>query len=86
MGLVVEDQVEPKGFQVQEEQVDQVLEEEANQVDPEPGRQLEDGQVNWDTLEEKKLDFMRNTQMYHIKHTMTGARGKGASGGGGKSF
>ena len=54
MGLVVEEQVEPKGFQVQEEQVEGVLEEEANQVDSEPGRQLEDVQVNWDTLGRKK--------------------------------
>ena len=58
MGLVVEEQVlegqvEPKGFQVQEVQVKQVVEEEEGKhvdtVDPEPGRQLEDVQVDWDT-------------------------------------
>ena len=45
MGLVVEEQVELKVFQVQEEQAEGLLE----QVDPEPGRQLEDVQVDLDT-------------------------------------
>ena len=51
---VLEGQVEPKGFQVQEVQVKQVVEEEGKHVDPvdpEPGRQLEDLQVNWETGE-----------------------------------
>ena len=42
MGLVAEEQVELKVFQVQEEQAEGLLEE----VDPEPGRQLEDVQVD----------------------------------------
>jgi len=66
MGLVLEDQVELQGFQVQEEQVEGHLQEEANHVDPEPGRQLEDVQVDWDTLVEEILDSMRNTQVYYI--------------------
>ena len=43
---VLEEQVEPKGVQVQEEQVEGVLEEVANHVDPEPGSQPEDVQVD----------------------------------------
>ena len=42
MGLVAEEQVEQKVFQVQEEQAEGLLEE----VDPEPGRWLEDVQVD----------------------------------------
>jgi hypothetical protein len=49
MGLVVEEQVELKVFQVQEEQAEGLLEG----VDPEPGRQLEDVEVDWDTGENK---------------------------------
>ena len=51
MELVLEEQVELKGFQVQEGQADGVLEEEAKErhVDSEHGRQLEDVEVDWDT-------------------------------------
>ena len=45
MGLGVEEQVELKVFQVQEEQAEGLLE----RVDAEPGRQLEDVQVDLDT-------------------------------------
>ena len=57
MELVLEEQVEPKGFQVQEGQECGVLEEEQKEgdVDPNPDRQLEDLQVNWETGEKKKL-------------------------------
>ena len=49
MELVLEEQVELKGFQVQEGQADGVLEEEAKErhVDSEHGRQLEDVEVDW---------------------------------------
>ena len=59
VGLVLEvqvlEQVEPKGFQVQEEEAKGVVEEEVKEedVDPEPGRQLEDVQVDWDTGRKK---------------------------------
>ena len=54
---LVEEQVEPKGFQVQEGQACGVLEEEGKEgdVDPNPDRQLEDLQVNWETGGKKKL-------------------------------
>ena len=45
MGLGVEEQVELKVFQVQEEQAEGLLE----WVDAEPGKQLEDVEVDWDT-------------------------------------
>jgi hypothetical protein len=50
MGLVLEEQVEPKGFQVQEE-AEGNLEEEAKErhVDPDLGGQLEHAQEDWDT-------------------------------------
>ena len=52
--------VEPKQFEVQEEEAKE------EHVDPEPGMQLEDVEVDWDTG--KKLDSvrMRNTQVYYI--------------------
>ena len=37
----------------QEQEAKGLLEGEANHFDPEPGRQLEDVQVDWDTLGEK---------------------------------
>jgi hypothetical protein len=43
---VLEDQVEPKGFQEQEEQAEGLLEKEANHPDPEPGGQVEYVQVD----------------------------------------
>ena len=51
MGLALEVQVEPKGFQVQEGQADWVLEGEGEEehFDSEPGKQLEDVEVDWDT-------------------------------------
>ena len=58
VGLVLEvqvlEQIEPKGFQVQEE-AKGVVEEEVKEghVDPEPGRQLEDVQVDWETRRKK---------------------------------
>ena len=65
---VLEEQVEPKGFQVQEGQECGVLEEERKEgdVDPNPDRQLEDLQVNWETGEKKKINSVRNTQRYYI--------------------
>ena len=50
----------PKQFEVQQEEAKE------EHVDPEPGRQLEDVEVDWDTG--KKLDSvrMRNTQVYYI--------------------
>ena len=68
MELVLEEQVEPKGFQVQEGQECGVLEEERKEgdVDPNPDRQLEDLQVNWETGEKKKINSVRNTQRYYI--------------------
>ena len=54
MGLVLEEQVEPKAFQVEEkEKAEGLLEGEANHVDPEPGKQLEDVQVDLDTVKKK---------------------------------
>ena len=63
MGLVLEEvleevqeevQVEPKGFQVQGEVAEGVLEEAKEvHVGPDPGRQLEDVQADWDTGGEK---------------------------------
>ena len=52
--------VEPKGVQVQEEEAKE------GHVDPELGRQLEDVQVDWDTGRKKKLDSVKNTQIYYI--------------------
>ena len=51
MGLVVDEQVELKGFQALEEEEGVLEEEEAKEehFDPEPGRQLEDVEVDWDT-------------------------------------
>jgi hypothetical protein len=48
--VLEEEQVEPMGFQVQEE-AKGVLEEEGKEghVDAEPDSQLEDVQVDWDT-------------------------------------
>jgi hypothetical protein len=71
---------------VLEEQVEQVQEEEANQVDPEPGRLLEDGQVDWDTLIEQNIRLYEKYSDVLHQLTMIGAGGKGTSGGGGKSF
>ena len=62
MGLVAEEQVELKVFQVQGEQAEGLLEE----VDPEPGRQLEDVQVDWDTGRKEYINPVRKAQMYSI--------------------
>jgi hypothetical protein len=52
VGLVVEEQVQLKVFQVQEEEIEGVLEEAKDgDVDPEAGRQLADVQVDWGTEE-----------------------------------
>ena len=77
-GMVLEEvledeQVEPQGFQVQEEVAEEVLEEGAKEghVDPHLGRQLECVQADWDTGGVKKiLKTVRNTQVYyvHIPH------------------
>ena len=56
VGLVVNEQVELKGFQALEEAEGVLEEEEAKEqhFDPEPGRQLEDVEVDWDTGRKKK--------------------------------
>jgi hypothetical protein len=52
--MVDEEHIEPKGFQVLEEEAEDVLEEEKEgHVDAEPGSQLEDVQADWDTGKKK---------------------------------
>ena len=59
MGLVLEEQVleeeevEPMGFEVQEDEEGVLEEAKAGHVDQEPDRQLEDLPVDWDTGEKK---------------------------------
>ena len=75
VGLVVDEQVELRGFQALEEAEGVLEEEEAKEehFDPEPGRQLEDVQADWDTEKKrKKSDSMRNTCIlttYHGKRS-----------------
>jgi len=47
--------------------------EQEGHVDPEPDKHLEDVQVDWDT-EKKKLDSVRNAQMY-LLHTIGAGAG-----------
>ena len=74
MGQVVEEQVELKAFQVQEEQAQGVLEEEAKggHVDPYPGRQLEFVQVDWDTGTKKYIKLCEKHPDGLYQHTTLG--------------
>jgi hypothetical protein len=62
----------------QGQEVEGLLEE----VDPQPGRQPEDVQVDWDTGG-KKYQPCENHLNVLFQHTMAGAGGRGASGAGG---
>ena len=54
-------------------------EQEANHVDPEPGRHLEDVQVDWDTLRKNNIRLCEKHPGVLYQHTMAGAGGRGAS-------
>ena len=73
MELEVEEQVEPKAFQEQE-QAEGALQEEGKEehVDPEAGRQLEDLQVNWDTAENIYIKLCEKNPNVLYEHTKLG--------------
>ena len=77
-GLVLEEHVDLKGFRELEEE-----EAKERHVVPEPGGQLEDVQVDLDTGEREYINLCEKHKGVLHQHTMAGAAGIGASGGGG---
>ena len=77
-GLVLEEPVDIKGFQELEEE-----EAQEGHVVPEPEGQLEDVQVDLDTGGREYINLCEKHKGVLHQHTMAGAAGIGASGGGG---